>query len=155
MAQWRAIILINHYRTVDRGCTEYTAISCNRMPRNRPLSNGGTSRVAPGAEMATKRYMKKWHPDNHNYFQYCSYVTKGRPRVSHHQLAQGLSLLHYDNCVVKMRVGHDLDALVTKSSHGAVRFSNLQTYGWAAHNSTQIPTFIFIKYISSFALPCN
>jgi hypothetical protein len=92
------------------------------------------------------------HLDEHSFFQYTDFVTLGQPLVKTHRLDAGLTELQFENCVLKVRVGRDLNEIIRCSSTGPVYLSNLSTNGWAANSDTLLPSFIFIKYISSFTL---
>ena len=92
------------------------------------------------------------HLDDHSFFQYRDFVTSGQPFVKAHRLEACLTELQFENCVVKVRVGRDLNEIIRCSSTGSVYLRNLSTNGWAANSHTLLPSFIFIKYISSFTL---
>ena len=92
------------------------------------------------------------HLDDHSFFQYADFVTSGQPLVIAHRLDAGLTELQFENCVLKVRVGCDLNEIIRCSSTGPVYLRNLSTNGWAANSDTLLPSFIFIKYISSLTL---
>jgi hypothetical protein len=89
-------------------------------------------------------------PDHHSYWNFADFTTLGRPVVRVHQHAAGLTELHFVNCIVKVRVGNDLDDLIRCSANGAVALRNLSTNGWVTNCVTVLPSFVFLKYLSGF-----
>ena len=92
------------------------------------------------------------HSDNHGYYRYADFIALGRPVVRAHRHEAGLTELHFDNCVVKVRVGPDLNDIIRYSANGhrVVAFSNLSTNGWFTNRLTVLPSFVFLKYLSGF-----
>ena len=92
------------------------------------------------------------HSDNHGYYRYADFIALGRPVVRAHRHEAGLTELHFDNCVVKVRVGPDLNDIIRYSANGhrVVVFSNLSTNGWVTNSLTVLPSFVFLKYLSGF-----
>jgi hypothetical protein len=88
--------------------------------------------------------------DNHVFFRNADFVTVGQPTVKTHRFAAGLTELQFENCVVKVRTGHDLNELIRCSSSGSVALRNVSANGWASN--TQLSSFIFVKYMSSFSM---
>jgi hypothetical protein len=88
--------------------------------------------------------------DNHVFFRNADFVTVGQPTVKTHRFTAGLTELQFENCVVKVRTGHDLNELIRCSSTGSVALRNVSANGWAPN--TQLPSFIFVKYMSSLSM---
>jgi len=88
--------------------------------------------------------------NSHDFFRRADFVTLGQPIVKTHRFVAGLTELQFQNCVVKVRIGYDLSELIRRSSFGSVALRNLSTNGCVP--DTLLPTFIFIKYISSFSI---
>jgi hypothetical protein len=89
-------------------------------------------------------------PDHHSHWRSADFTALGRPVVRVHQHAAGLTVLHFDNCIVKVRVGIDLDDLIRCSANGAIHLRNLSTNGWVTNCFTVLPSFVFLKYLSGF-----
>ena len=83
------------------------------------------------------------YPD---YFQNCNFITVGVPITKLHSHPQGLAQLIYSNCVVMVRLGHDLDHLTAWSGAGPVQLCNVQTNGLS---TTLLPVFLFLRWLSS------
>lgn len=92
------------------------------------------------------------HLANHGYYQRAEFVALGQPLVKAHMHPAGLSELQFENCFVKVRVGRDLEQLMRCSKTGSVAMWNLTTNGWAPNSIPMLPSFIFVKYISSYLL---
>jgi len=88
-------------------------------------------------------------PDNHGFFKRLSFVAVGQPSIKAHRFDGGLTELWFINCVLKVRVGDDLDKIVRLSISGQISFENLSTNGWIPSHRTLLPAFIFVRYISS------
>ena len=89
-------------------------------------------------------------PDHHSHYNRADFTALGRPVVRVHQHPAGLTELHFDNCIVKVRAGIDLDDLIRCSANGAVALRNLSTNGWVTNSFTVLPSFVFLKYLSGF-----
>lgn len=89
-------------------------------------------------------------PDLHSHWRSADFTALGRPVVRVHQHAAGLTELHFDNCIVKVRTGIDLDDLIRCSANGAVALRNLSTNGSVTNCFTVLPSFVFLKYVSGF-----
>jgi len=68
--------------------------------------------------------------DNHSYFKWANIVAVGCPVVTCHPHPAGLTELQFENCVVKVRLGGDLNDLIRCSFTGPVALRNLSTHGW-------------------------
>jgi hypothetical protein len=91
-------------------------------------------------------------PHLYGYYQRAEFIALGQPLVKAHMHPAGLSELQFENCFVKVRVGHDLEQLMRCSKTGSVAMWNLTTNGWASNGTSMLPSFIFVKYISSYLL---
>jgi len=89
-------------------------------------------------------------PDHHSHYNRADFTALGRPVVRVHQHPAGLTELHFDNCIVKVRAGIDLDDLIRCSANGVVALRNLSTNGWVTNSFTVLPSFVFLKYLSGF-----
>ena len=88
---------------------------------------------------------------DHGYYQDCSIKTEGVAQFKTHDHAQGLTQLTFANCVVKVRTGHDLDALITLSNKGPVHLFNVRSNGWIQSNEIMLPAFILLRWMSSMS----
>jgi hypothetical protein len=79
----------------------------------------------------------------------CCFTTIGRGNIKIHVHPLGLAQIIFDNCVVKVRLGHDLDLLVCLSSFGPVQLHNIRSIGWIPTNRTLLPSFLFLRWLSS------
>jgi hypothetical protein len=79
----------------------------------------------------------------------CCFTTIGRASIKVHVHPLGLAQIIFDNCVVKVRLGHDLDLLEALSNSGPVQLHNIQTNGWIPINRTLLPSFVFLRWLSS------
>jgi hypothetical protein len=84
-----------------------------------------------------------------------SYVTTvGHPLATLHVHPQGLAQVQFNNCIVQVRVGCDLDRLMTLGSLGPVQLWNVQARSPIVDcNLKPITSFIFIKYMSTMSTP--
>jgi hypothetical protein len=55
----------------------------------------------------------------------------------------------FDNCVVKVREGIDLNNLLTLGRKGDVELTNVTSFGWVATERTLLPCCIFERWISN------
>jgi hypothetical protein len=93
-----------------------------------------------------------WTCDNltdHGYHQACNITTAGSAQAKPHDHPQGLTHVHFDNCVVKVRPGFDLDQLLANSIDGPVHLLNVQTTGWIQSGAILLPAFVLLRWISS------
>jgi hypothetical protein len=86
---------------------------------------------------------------DHGYYQTCNIKTAGSAQAKPHAHALGLTHVHFDNCVVKVRTGFDLDQLLANSIDGPVHLLNVQTTGWIQSGSLLLPAFVLLRWISS------
>ena len=87
--------------------------------------------------------------NDHNCFQDCCFIAIGRANVKVHTHSLGLAQGFFKNCVVKVRLGEDLDLLVGLSRSGHVHLHNIQTNGWIVTDATLLPSFVFLRWLSS------
>ena len=87
--------------------------------------------------------------NDHNCFQDCCFIAIGRANVKVHTHSLGLAQVFFKNCVVKVRLGEDLDLLVGLSRSGHVHLHNIQTNGWIVTDATLLPSFVFLRWLSS------
>jgi hypothetical protein len=73
-------------------------------------------------------------------------TTMGQPAVTLHSHPQGLANVQFANCVVKIRVGIDLDRLTALGASGPVELWNVSEPALCCQNL--LPTFLFRKYLS-------
>jgi hypothetical protein len=95
-----------------------------------------------------------WRCDNltdHGYHQDGNITTAGSAQAMPHDHPQGLTQVHFGNCVVKVRTGNDLDQMVALSSKGPVNLFNVKTNGWMISGETLKPSFIFERWMSAVA----
>lgn len=97
--------------------------------------------------------------DSHRLQRDCCFTTAGSANVSVHPHAMGLARVFFGNCVVKVRMGHDLDQMVAHSQIGPVQLHNIKPSGSTLHVQPRIcaagvinhelPVFVFLRWISS------
>ena len=101
--------------------------------------------------------------DSHRLHRDCCFTTAGSANVTLHPDAMGLARVFFDNCVVKVRLGPDLDQMVAHSQIGPVQLHNITPTGStlyvqpqfcattcaAAGIITELPVFVFLRWISS------
>lgn len=81
-----------------------------------------------------------------------SVTTVGHPSATLHVHPQGLAQVQFNNCTVQVRVGCDLDRLMTLGSSGPVQLWNVQARSPIVDcNLKPLPSFIFIKYMSTMS----
>jgi hypothetical protein len=73
-------------------------------------------------------------------------TTMGQPAVTLHSHPLGLANVQFANCVVKIRVGIDLDRLTALGASGPVELWNVSEPTLCCPNL--LPTFLFRKYLS-------
>jgi hypothetical protein len=73
-------------------------------------------------------------------------TTEGQPVVTLHTHPQGLANVQFSNCVVKIRVGIDLERLTALGTAGPVELWNLSKPFECCQ--TLLPIFLFVKYLS-------
>jgi hypothetical protein len=82
----------------------------------------------------------------------CCFTTIGRADIQVHAHPLGLARAIFKNCVVKVRVGHDLDDLVALSCLGPVQLHNIRANGWTPITASYpglCPSFVFLRWLSS------
>jgi hypothetical protein len=83
------------------------------------------------------------------FWQPSTIKTCGRPNTKIHDNPQGLAQVIFDNCVVKVRVGFDLDNLISLGRLGEVDLMNVTAFGWVTTNRSLLPCCIFERWIST------
>jgi hypothetical protein len=90
------------------------------------------------------------HLTDHGFFQKRRSInTIGIPIIKRHANPLGLVQLEFSNCVVKVRLGHDFEQLITFSSAGSVHLSNVESCGWFGAAESMLPVFLYLRWISS------
>ena len=119
-------------------------------------SNDGLIDTPPAADQQKRKMPALEHfvnlrhpPDNHGFLKRMDWVAVGQPIIKPHKHAAGLTTLMFQNCVIKIRVGDELNQIIILSKTGEVHMLNLFTKGWEPSNQTLLPAFIFEKYLSS------
>jgi hypothetical protein len=79
----------------------------------------------------------------------CCFTAIGRGNIKLHAHPLGLAQIIFENCVVKVRLGHDLDDLVALSCLGSVQLHNIQANGWVSTTASHLPSFVFLRWLSS------
>ena len=87
--------------------------------------------------------------DSFTFSQKADITTVGFPNTKMHDHPLGLTQVTFDNCVVKVRVGHDLDNLLSLGRLGQVNLTNVSSNGWVATNISLLPCCIFLRWIST------
>ncbi len=87
--------------------------------------------------------------DSFTFSQKADITTVGFPNTKMHDHPLGLTQVTFDNCVVKVRVGHDLDNLLSLGRLGQVHLMNVSSNGWVATNISLLPCCIFLRWIST------
>ena len=85
----------------------------------------------------------------HGYFKHHSIQTVGNPNTKIHDDPQGLAQLKFDNCVVKVRQGPDLDRLTMLGRAGPVQLHTVMSCGWIATDRSLLPAFVYLRWVSS------
>ncbi len=86
---------------------------------------------------------------DHSFFQNRSIKAIGSANTQVHAHPLGLAHVVFDNCVVKVRLGSDLDRLIALSRIGPVSLHNIQSSGWISTRETLLPAYVFLRWISS------
>jgi hypothetical protein len=86
--------------------------------------------------------------DSFAYWRKASITTVGIPNTKMNAHPLGLAEIIFDNCVVKVRAGHDLDNLVSLGRLGNVQLSNVTSNGWIATDRALLPCCIFARWMS-------
>jgi hypothetical protein len=86
---------------------------------------------------------------DHSFFQNCSCTTMGSANTQVHAHPMGLAHVVFENCVVKVRLGFDLDRLIALSRIGPVSLHNIHSSGWIPTGETLLPAYVFLRWISS------
>lgn len=86
---------------------------------------------------------------DHSFFQNRSFTAIGSANTQVHAHPLGLAHVVFDNCVVKVRLGSDLDRLIALSRIGPVSLHNIQSSGWITTRETLLPAYVFLRWISS------
>jgi hypothetical protein len=89
---------------------------------------------------------------SHCYLHSSDFQAVGNCNVHLHSHPQGLADVIFDNCVVQVRLGLDLERLIALSKTGSVLLCNVCSNGWFATTRTVLPRFILQRWISTM---CN
>jgi hypothetical protein len=87
--------------------------------------------------------------DSSTFWEPASITTVGIPSTKKHSHPMGLVQVVFENCVVKVRTGHDLDNLLSLGRLGNVHLTNVTSYGWTATDRTLLPCCIFARWMSN------
>jgi hypothetical protein len=87
--------------------------------------------------------------NEHGHFQKKCFMTAGNSNTRFHSHPEGLAEVTFDNCVVKVRRGHDLERLVTLSRTGNVQLLNVTSNGWITTTHSLLPAFVYLRWISN------
>jgi hypothetical protein len=139
---------------------DFTSISCIIYITSEPLVNDDAEQVDESiskkrrpADDATAPHLCSNLSDrliaDHSFFQSRSFTAIGSANTQMHAHPLGLAHVFFDNCVVKMRLGHDLDRLIALSRIGPVSLHNIQSSGWIPSRETLLPAYVFLRWISS------
>jgi hypothetical protein len=93
-----------------------------------------------------------WHCNslqNHGFYQKSNIKTAGIALAKPHNHVQGLTQVIFDNCLIQVRPGKDLDQLLAKSIDGPVHLIGVQTNGWIESNAKLLPAFIYHRWLTS------
>ena len=77
--------------------------------------------------------------------------TVGLPRTKAHEHPLGLTQVIFENCVVMVRKGCDLERIQALGRVGQVKLSNVSSCGWATTDKTLLPCCIFNRWMSSMS----
>jgi hypothetical protein len=86
---------------------------------------------------------------DHSFFQNRNITAIGSANTQVHAHPLGLAHVVFDNCVVKVRLGSDLDRLIALSRIGPVSLHNIHSSGWITTRETLLPAYVFLRWISS------
>jgi hypothetical protein len=86
--------------------------------------------------------------DSFSFWQKAKITTVGIPITKMNAHPLGLAQIIFDNCVVKVRAGHNLDNLVSLGRLGNVQLSNVTSNGWIATDRALLPCCIFARWMS-------
>jgi hypothetical protein len=89
------------------------------------------------------------HMKDHNFHQECNFKAFGSANTKIHSHPKGLAQVFFNNCVVKVRIGHDLDKMIAHSRIGPVQFYNIQSSGWIPSHESLLPAFLLLRWMSS------
>lgn len=140
---------VNHSATVCKKIVDGEVIDC-ALGDSGPLRHSQLDVYSNDADNDNQR--STWTCDNltdHGYHQTCNIMTAGSAQAKPHAHALGLTHVHFDNCVVKVRPGFDLDQLLASSIDGPVHLLNVQTTGWIRSGALLLPAFVLLRWISS------
>lgn len=84
-----------------------------------------------------------------SFWQPSTITTCGIPNLKMNDHPLGLAHVIFDNCVVKVRAGFDLNNLLSLGRLGHVELLNVTSFGWVATDRTLLPCCIFSRWISS------
>ena len=84
-----------------------------------------------------------------SFWQPSTITTSGIPNLRMCEHPLGLAQVIFDNCVVKVRDGFDLNNLLSLGRLGHVDLFNVTSFGWVATDRTLLPCCIFARWISS------
>jgi len=88
----------------------------------------------------------RWTPAS--FFQVTCIITTGIPNLKLNDHPLGLAQVIFDNCVVKVRTGFDLDNLLSLGRLGKVELINVTSHGWIVTDRSLLPCCIFNRWIS-------
>jgi hypothetical protein len=142
--------IAKHYATVSMKIEEGAVIDCAQGD-SRPLQHSQLDVYSNDPDNDDQRSTWTCHNlKDHGNYQNCSIKTAGSAQAKPHDHPQGLTHVHFGNCVVKVRTGNDLDQIVALSSKGPVKLFNVKTNGWMISGETLKPSFIFERWMSAF-----
>jgi hypothetical protein len=78
-------------------------------------------------------------------------VTVGLPKTKVHEHPLGLTQVIFDNCIVKVRKGCDLERIQALGRVGQVKLSNVSSCGWVTTDKTLLPCCVFNRWMSSMS----
>jgi hypothetical protein len=140
--------IAKHYATVSVKIDDGEVIDC-ALGDSRPLRHSQLDVYSNDPDIDDQR--STWTCDNlkdHGNYQTCSIKTAGSAQAKPHDHPQGLTQVHFQNCVLKVRPGNDLDQLLALSTKGPVHLFNVQTNGWIQSGPLLLPAFILLRWMS-------
>jgi hypothetical protein len=87
--------------------------------------------------------------NEHYYLHKYNFLAVGSCNTQMHPHPLGLARVTFENCVVQVRPGHDLEQLIAFSRIGAVQLCNVSADGWISTSRTLLPGFIFLRWVST------
>ena len=85
----------------------------------------------------------------HYYLHKCTFLAVGSCNTQMHPNPLGLARVTFENCVVQVRPGRDLEQLIAFSRIGPVLLCNVSANGWFSSSRTLLPGFIFLRWVST------